>query len=77
MKIRSHVGVKKKTKRLRVLNLALYWSFSSDIMAVKGLKGKRFQLWVPNRGDLNLCVYCIILRGVTSVGTKRWSLKHR
>ena len=34
MKILSHAGAKKKTKRLTILHFC--WSFSSDIVAVKG-----------------------------------------
>ena len=33
----SQVVHKRKEKRFRIWNFALYWSFSSDIMAVKGL----------------------------------------
>ena len=38
MKVLSHASVKKGTKRLKVLFFIshIYWSFSSDIMAVKG-----------------------------------------
>ena len=42
MKILSHVSEKKKEKGFRVLTgfqiLRFHWSFSSDNMAVKGLK---------------------------------------
>ena len=42
-----HASAKKKTKRVKVSNFALYVLFSSDIMAVKGLMTYYFSCQAP------------------------------
>ena len=60
MKILSHAYAKKKTKRPKGFQISrLYWPFSSDIMAVKGLIFCVFA-YLPECLSVHVCVcFCV------------------